>query len=417
MENKKINILVLTDIYPNSQNAGLGAFCKEQSTILSHDHSVTVVNFRVDYKSFSLWPAYTYEITEKPNIKEIRLSIKSSLPIYNQFNYFYTAFHFISKHLFRVTRYDIIHCHFAYSAGVLGCLLKKKFNIPIVITEHSSSLKGLFRSHIHKILVLHSLKNADQVIAVSASIKNEIEQYLRIPIEIVPNTIDESRFLLKVREKQDIVRIGFIGHLEDDRKGLDLLLEALSKLENKNFHLKIAGTGRLEKYYSELAASLEISNKCTFLGVIPTELIPEFLLEVDIFVLPSRKESFGVVIIEAMASGIPVISTVCGGPEFIINETSGLLIEKENPSELRIAIDYLIKNLCQYDPESIRKYAVENFGSAHFLNSFNAILTRVCASKRIHLLTPASAVVSAAHTNSSVEFNEIKSTSSLDKAP
>jgi glycosyltransferase involved in cell wall biosynthesis len=132
-----------------------------------------------------------------------------------------------------------------------------------------------------------------------------------------------------------------------------------------------------------MAQKLGVLKQCNFIGEVPTEFVPNFFNDIDIFVLPSRKESFGVVIIEAMASGVPVISTACGGPEFIITQQTGLIVEKDNSSQLKDSILQMKESLDKYNPEKIRNEVVQKYGSSIFCKSFSETVNLVINKKDI----------------------------------
>jgi glycosyltransferase involved in cell wall biosynthesis len=153
------------------------------------------------------------------------------------------------------------------------------------------------------------------------------------------------------------------------RKGLDILIKSVSLLKDMDLIVHIGGDGILLEKFKTLSKESGVFEKCKFYGEILTEHIPDFYSRLDIFVLASRDETFGVVVVEAMASGLPVIATDCGGPKEIITRDTGLLVEKENPEELASAIKYMSENLHYYNKDSIRKYAEEKYGQKSFVES------------------------------------------------
>lgn len=366
-----MNILILVPSYPDQNNTWKGIFFQEQAKALSKRHKIHVISVSVDYQSKISFCKYTFRNISKKNLIETRVKVARSFPIYNQLNYFITSF-FLIRNILKKEKIDIIHCHFAYPIGVLGFLLSKYFKVPYVITEHASKFENRFKSIIHKMLTLKVLKKADKIIAVGNSLKKEIEKYITKPISVVPNVVNVSKFYSKKRYTNNI-DIGFLGALNGERKGLDILLKALSEVENNNYFLHVGGNGKLLSKYKDDSKNIGIYNKCIFYGVIAPEKVPDFFSKLDVFVLPSRKESFGVVVIEAMASGIPVIGTICGGPEEIITKETGLLIEKENIQELKNAIDFILKNLKLYNSKKIRNYVDEKFGTDIFVNKLTKI--------------------------------------------
>ena len=132
-------------------------------------------------------------------------------------------------------------------------------------------------------------------------------------------------------------------------------------MKNIDYILHIGGDGKLIEYYKNLASQLSILERCIFYGTINPEKTPNFFSKLDLFVLPSDYETFGVVIIEAMAIGIPVIATRCGGPEYIISEDMGLLIEKNSVEQLTRSIEYIYYNYDKYNQKNIREYVISHY--------------------------------------------------------
>jgi L-malate glycosyltransferase len=138
-------------------------------------------------------------------------------------------------------------------------------------------------------------------------------------------------------------------------------------LIEKNFTFSIGGDGVLADQYKIMAHDLGISERCKFHGNIQRDGIAVFYSDIDIFVLPSRYETFGVVLIEAMACGIPVVATRCGGPEDIITAATGILIEKDNPEALAGAIIKISESPNSFNNIVIRKYVADNFSEGIFV--------------------------------------------------
>jgi len=275
---------------------------------------------------------------------------------------------------------DSIHSHLSYPAGILGAIIGKRKSIPTVLTEHSW-IKKYFRSAIHKICVLYALKTSDSVIAVSEALKEDILSYVRRNADVVPNVIDTDKFPLSEKRKGKTLNLGILGGMSNYRKGLDILLQAVALVQNHDIVVHIGGDGTLLNTFRQLASDLGVENKCRFYGEILQVDLVKFYSELDVFVLASRDETFGVVVVEAMASGLPVIATRCGGPEEIITKATGLLVEKENPGELAKAIDFMSENIGSYDRNSIRNYAVKKYGQQAFVEKMTRLYENILNAK------------------------------------
>jgi L-malate glycosyltransferase len=373
-----MNILILTHSYPDKYNSWRGSFVREQAKALSLTHNIIVVFFRIDYEHFAPFAKYSSSKVVTGNLTEYTLTVKKSFPVFNQLNYLIEAYRFISNEILDYFAPDVIHSHKSYPGGFLGTILQKRKKIPNIITEHSS-IKTYFRSWLHKECVKYSLRNAASVIAVSNSLKEEISVLCPRHVKVIHNIVDVNKFYVKKPKREQFLNIGFLGGLGNNNKGLDLLIKSVSLLENKKYMLHIGGNGVLKDSYIEMAKDYGIESKCKFYGEITHNKIPEFYSGLDLFVLPSRYETFGIVLIEAMACGIPVIATRCGGPQEIITEMTGILIDKENIDELAFAIKRMSENLESYNSSVIRNYVEEYFGKQTFIEQisshYNEVLT------------------------------------------
>lgn len=364
-----MNILILTKSFPESPDDWGGSFVREQARALSVANNVLVVKCKVNYDRFS--PFFHYTITENnyDSFNYCTVEVFRSFPVYNQFNYIYSLYLAVSEVL-KERKIDLIHCHYSYPAGVVARLVKKRYRIPYVITEHTK-ISTTFRSVFHKKLSLWAMRGAFRVIAVSNSLKREILDTGIKNTDVVPNVIDTGRFS-QASLSSSTFTIGFLGNLKNNNKGLDLLIEACAGLKF-DFRLKIGGEGKLIGMYRESVNNMDIDDKAVFTGnVNPTE-IDAFYSGINLFVLPSRYETFGVVLVEAMSCGIPVIAAKCGGPEDIVTPLTGLLVNNEDADQIREAIEYIYYNRVKYDPLTIREYARTAFGPETFRNKMNII--------------------------------------------
>jgi glycosyltransferase involved in cell wall biosynthesis len=363
-----MNILLLTHSYPDVKNKWRGVFVQEQVKALSIKHEVTVVYFKVDYSHFAPFSNYTFLKKQSGRITEYEVTISKSFPVITQAKYLSNTYRFIEKEILTQVKIDIIHSHFSYPAGFLGTIIQKRKKIPCIITEHTW-IKKYFRSWIHKKCVLYALKNSSGVISVSIALKDDIALFCSRKVSVIPNVIEVDKFYLSEKHDHKTLNIGILGGMGNYRKGLDILIKSVSLLKDMDLMVHIGGDGILLEKFKTLSKESGVFEKCKFYGEILTEDISGFYSRLDVFVLASRDETFGVVVVEAIASGLPVIATDCGGPKEIITRDTGLLVEKENPEELARAITYMSENLHLYNRDSIRKYAEEKFGQMSFVES------------------------------------------------
>ncbi len=276
------------------------------------------------------------------------------------------------KYLSRYGRPDLIHLHSSMWAGYAASLIYKKYCIPYIITEHRSRFvynniyaRRLIKKYYIK-YIRRALEKSGFIITVSKSMINtlvEINPSVRDRIETIPNMTDTGFFVGKPGKKQTKPFIFLSIGLFEEAKGMDILLKAFAQfsVKYKDSLLKIAGDGSQRAGLYSLRDKLGIKDKVIFLGKISQDKLLSEYQEANAFVLASRFEAFGVVFIEALSAGLPVIGTRSGGPEEIINEANGILADTNDVDELVDAMERLYKNYNKYDPGIIRQYIIDNY--------------------------------------------------------
>jgi len=146
---------------------------------------------------------------------------------------------------------------------------------------------------------------------------------------------------------------------------------------SKKVRLEIGGDGPYLKPLKELVRQEELEEQVLFLGRLGREQVLHKLLQADALVLSSHYETFGIVLIEALACGKPVVATRCGGPECIVDQTNGLLVETNNIQDLSLAMLDIQKNIATYDRISIRNSCIEKFGQATVISQIKKVYSTV----------------------------------------
>ena len=149
------------------------------------------------------------------------------------------------------------------------------------------------------------------------------------------------------------------------KKGIDILLRAWRTVQRNCplARLVVGGGGQALQKAVKWCEEYEISDTVTFLGALDRQQTAHQMASCDCFVLPSRYETFGVVYIEAMACGNPVIATACGGPDDFVTPDNGLLVPVEDVSALENAMQQMITSSHQYDSDKIRASVASRFSS------------------------------------------------------
>jgi glycosyltransferase involved in cell wall biosynthesis len=342
--------MFVTPWYPDEERPNSGIFIRAQALALAKEHQVLVISTKVNYKKRAIF-SYNVEETISDNLAEYRLEVMQSLPLYNQLNYLLAASHFaIGKA--KTFKPDIIHASIGYPGAILGWMISRKLKTPFVFTEHTRPANN-FRSLWHTLITRFGIGKASAVMVVSQKLALEIRQTFNISGEVVPNIVEVERFKDVNSSTENVWQLGFIGGMNTPVKGLDILLQAVSQIKTP-FQLHICGAGALMNTYKKIAEELKIADCCIFYGFIDPSKMPTFFSRIQTLICSSRYETFNISLIEAMASGMPVISTRCGGPEDFVNESNGILCDAENPPQLKDAIVKVMEHLGEYDAESIR---------------------------------------------------------------
>ena len=257
-------------------------------------------------------------------------------------------------------RPDVIHSHFG--AGFLP--LARREGIPAVYTEHYSGTNVDVPSRAELNRELRTYALADRLICVSSKLAEQVRRHTGADSRVIHNIVDMETFVPGEREKKPGSAFHFAatGNLIR-RKGYDLLLTALARLRDRgeDVCLTVIGDGEERDNLTAMTRALKLEDRVRFAGRLSRqEMLPIYHAS-DAFVLPSRMETFGVVYIEAMAAGLPVIATACGGPEDFVTPEVGLLTEKENAAALTEAMAEMIRRADGYDRGAIARYARENF--------------------------------------------------------
>lgn len=265
---------------------------------------------------------------------------------------------------------DVIHAHSRFLDSILiAKKINEQFKIPYVITEHSTYHQRNIVSKKEYTDYVAAVEKAKSWIVVSESLGNiivskidKLNLKLTKTFQVIPNMVDPNFVFVEERKKENFVFLNIATF--DEKKNHILLLESFKLVTEKykNVELRIGGQGKLEKKLKKHAKVLGLE-QVIFLGSLNRFEVQREFIDSNGFVLSSNVETFGVVVIESLAIGRPVISTICGGPEFIIKSDNGILAETNNIQELANAMSEMIDNYSQYNLNAISKKCIENYGS------------------------------------------------------
>lgn len=256
---------------------------------------------------------------------------------------------------------DVVHSHSLFCSE-WAVTLKERYNLPLVFTEHWSKL-NVFQIDKYTERRGKAYKKADAIIAVSYALSEKLSHFFGVSSYVIFNMVNDNFFRIGRSTIQKNLEFHFIavGSLIKI-KGYNLLIEAFKKAQfSQNIYLDIIGEGIEVINLSKQIEQLGLQKQIILHGIKTSEQVAQMLSVSDAFILSSFAETFGIVLIEAMANGLPVVATTCGGPEEFITEKCGLLVP---PGDVRALSDAMLKiyrNKNDYNPEEIRNYCYSSF--------------------------------------------------------
>lgn len=373
MATRKQNILITTSWFPTSESPN-GVFVKEQGEALCRaGHKVTVL--LITYSTLGGWLRARPPVYDKSELLSIvHVNVVFPMPARFQSDpnkYFKQKI--LQRVHSRMKKYflangtpDLIHHHCLSDNSYVAGFLSKTFGIPYVFTEHSNyfTYAELNRFNDFESFEDHRqfVLNACERIGVSNVRAKGYEAIFGVPFITVSNMVQELFASPLSRKTETGVFTFACVAILDKRKRQDILINAFAKeFRGQPVRLFLAGSGTMEETYRKQVNELQIGAQVTFCGKLNREQVVHLFDRADVAVLSSDQETFGVVLAEAMFRGIPVVSTICGGPEEIVTEETGLLCEKGNADALGDALKNIRNNYASYSPEKIRNYAAANF--------------------------------------------------------
>ncbi len=273
---------------------------------------------------------------------------------------------------------DITHLHFPYPLGEIAqWMLGRKR--PYLISYHSDVVKQQHILKFYKPILNRMLANAQQLLVSNGNYiqsSDWIRPYAQ-KCTIIPYAVDTNRFHPQNSQKQadKKVTILFVGRHRYYKGGGDLI----RAMRTVDAQLIMGGTGPEQENWQALTQQLNLKHKITFIGDVPDPELPQFYADGDIFVLPanSRAEAFGIVLTEAMASGLPCVTTeLSTGTSWLVrDDESGFVVPPQNHEALAVALNKLVADptLRQQMGQVGRARAEQEFTLPQMVNSVEQV--------------------------------------------
>ena len=396
------HVLLLPSWYPTSRAPQFGTFFREQALAL-HDFGMRVGVVSPEVMGLAAYlkagrPSTGIAVEDDHGVPTHRKVTVPLLPRFSRRNALYwmrAGKALFESYVSENGMPDLLHAHSALYGGMLAYDLRQQFGVPYVITEHHTAFaRGRVRRWAQrKAAKAFAAAHARLVVSPHAGTQLTAQfQEAFCPWQTIPNTLDR-RFEAPLDRSPRaygeggcrFLSIGFFRK----QKAQDLLIRAFADRfrGEAEVRLGLAGDGSTLPDCRALAAECGVESQVDFLGLLDRDAVWRELQASDVFVLPSYYETFGVVAIEALASGLPVIATRCGGPESIVNDTNGVLVPPGDVAALSGAMVDMRARIGQYDPETLRRDCLSLYSSRAIAERL-AILYEAILPARPEVTTP-----------------------------
>lgn len=395
----RMNLFIIPTWYPSARTSAAGLFTREQASAIAKfaaDIRVLVSTWGHDSGAVSLRSPRTTISAVKWRLRQPTLLCRDQN---GAIEIGYPALTWSRKlpgggfgQLLRINRrnlrvaldrhgpIDLIHAHVSYPAGYIAAILSREFDIPYVLTEHMGPFP--FERYMHDGRPISEIdvafRDAVATIAVSPFLAERIASFGYHRPEVVPNLVDEDRFLPAAAHRKD--RFTFLTLCSmSSQKGVGDLLEAIAlwRPSPDRVRFRIAGDGPLRASLQRLARRLGLESLVEWLGHADPDRTPALYAASDAFIMTSRYETFGVVYAEAIACGVPVIATRCGGPQSIVNSTNGMLVDVGDRAGIADAMERLVADPGKFDSRVIREDFMQRFSRPAVVRQLCKIYERV----------------------------------------
>ena len=334
-----MKILFISSWYPTDNNPNFGIFIKEHVTAVHSTGIEIKVLAILTEQSHLFFSIKEHVYFDESGIETIEIRILTRfknliyhlVPLQNRI-----AFYYFKKIIANSFSPNIIHSNVIFPAGMIGDFISKKLRKPHIITEHWSKIGGILKKPYLSRLAKNTYKNASKILPVSEFLKNNMMGLMPAlksdKFQIIPNVINSETFTYKIKtEHKDEVHFCAIATWATKKvpdKKPELFIEALAKaqkLTQKEIILTMVGGGDRLDELIQLCKKFQLNAK--FTGYQTKAKIATILHNSNFYIHASTIETFGVVIVEALMTGTPVICSNVGALPELINESNGILCE------------------------------------------------------------------------------------------
>jgi len=325
----KKKLCIVVDLFPPKYKGGTEMIVLEMAKEFSKTYDVHVV---------TKWHKRLKE-NKKINFKIHAVKVKNK-------NYSIRFINTIGPFLEKIEKInpDIIYARPFTPSGLISIIYSKKHNTPVVTQCEGGDVRSNWLNFYEKIIVNYVIKNSTKIISATNEMKLIMEKkYHRKDVIVIPNGINVEEFkkAKSIKLNYPRPRILFIGRM-DEMKGTEYLIRAFTNTNKlKHGSLILIGDGPLKE---DLEKKYKKNENIFFLGSVEHNTIPSYMKSSDVFVLPSIDEAQGVVLSEALASGMPIVASNVGGIPELIKKENGILTKPKDYKSIEKAIIKILTN-------------------------------------------------------------------------
>jgi glycosyltransferase involved in cell wall biosynthesis len=268
---------------------------------------------------------------------------------------------------------DLIHAHVGYPEGAAAARVAARIGVPLVLTEHATYLARIFADPAHRARYADAVRSAARVVAVGSALAAQIRAgmpHAAAKLVVIPNTVDVAAFPLQGPDDRDPDELLWVGYRREV-KGTGTLLRAFARVRaaRPGTVLRLVGRSTTEDEeagWRQLAAELGIADAVRFDPPADRVGVAAAMARAGLFVHPGTRETFGIVAVEALASGMPVVATDSGGVTEVLGPDPGALgalVPHSDPAALADAILATLARRRSFDPARLRAHAESRYGA------------------------------------------------------
>jgi glycosyltransferase involved in cell wall biosynthesis len=381
------HILVIPSWYSSGRGSGGGYFRDQALALKAAGYRVAILapdiytwrDLRTGRVGRQLHDNVTVESDGVPIYRRSDFTALPRLPYRNPLAWTLCGMKLSRRYIAENGRPDLVHAHCCLNAGVLALAINRRYGIPFVVTEHSA---GPARPRWwERDLITRVIKRANRCVAVSPHLAGLLQsEYPASSWRYLPNVLGEAFLTAAPAAMPQDAKFPFVflcvARMSPE-KGHELLVEAFAEAfrERPTVRLRLVGDGPSRLTIEHACARLGIMAQVDFAGALPADGVRAEMETADAFVLASSIETFGVVVIEALACGLPVVCTASGGPDHLIDLKNGILVPRADGHALSKALAQMQRQAPRYDRAAIRADVVRRYGPDAFARQFAAIIS------------------------------------------